>query len=345
MEHWILQEFDSLKIGDVRLDLRVKKILSTLSHSPQESIPVSCKGWGDTKAAYRCFSNKKVTADKILAPHKQATIKRVKDFNRVLILQDTTELDYSGQKEKQGVGPTKHGTERALLLHPQLVVSESGVCLGVYDDYQWSRSELKAKKYERKKLKNDLLHKKHVSEKESWRWVNGYRIATDLAKRCSGTHVISISDREGDLYDLYQEARNTEGIKADWLVRIKFINRATINNQGKRDFYALSEKMLSIKPHQIIEFTFHDPKAHMSRKVVQELKLARLILHPPTGRRGNLRCSPVEVTVLLAKEIDPPENVKPLTWWLMSSVPLNILKDPAQLISWYLKRWQIEIFF
>lgn len=132
MDRWILEEFASLNVGDIRLDHRIKTLLNTLSYSPHDSIPAACKSWAETKAAYRCFSSSKVTACKILAPHKKATISWAKLHQRVLMLQDTTELDYSGQKGKKGVGPTKHGTERALLLHPQLVVSESGICLGVW---------------------------------------------------------------------------------------------------------------------------------------------------------------------------------------------------------------------
>lgn len=44
-------------------------------------------------------------------------------------------------------------------------------------------------------------------------------------------------------------------------------------------------------------------------------------------------------------EINPPENVKPLTWWLMTSVSPDELTEPAQLIQWYLLRLQIEVFF
>ncbi|EEL2954556.1 IS4 family transposase [Salmonella enterica] len=73
--------------------------------------------------------------------------------------------------------------------------------------------------------------------------------------------------------------------------------------------------------------------------------MARLTLHPPTGRRGKLRCSPVTVTILLAKEINEPINAKPLTWWLMSSIPPEKLVEPAKLIQWYLLRWQIKVFF
>ena len=63
MENWVIQELKSLDIGDSRLDKRVKHILNSLSRSPEESIPVSCRTWSETKAAYSCFSNDKVSAN------------------------------------------------------------------------------------------------------------------------------------------------------------------------------------------------------------------------------------------------------------------------------------------
>ncbi|EEL2954555.1 hypothetical protein G9529_004678 [Salmonella enterica] len=108
MENWVIQELESLNVGDTRLERRVKHILSVLSRSPKESIPVSCRSWSETKAAYRCFSSDEVSADKIMAPHKDKIIERTRQVKWVLVLQDTTELNYSGQKQKQGVGPRRH---------------------------------------------------------------------------------------------------------------------------------------------------------------------------------------------------------------------------------------------
>jgi len=345
MENWILQEFESINLGDQRLNYRTKKILSQFSKEPLSTIPTACKGWKETKSAYRYFDNKQVSSDKILEPHKAATIKRVKQNGRVLVIQDTTTLDYSNQNFKQGIGPLRNEKERGLLLHPSLIVSESGICLGIYDDYQWFRNELLSKKFSKQKLNNERLHKRHIKDKESYRWILSYRRAVEIAKKCIDTHVISISDREGDVYDLYEEAAKTEGKKADWLVRIKITHRSIINNFGVRDAQLLNEKMVSISPQQIIEFNIPNRYGGTGRKIKQELRMAKIILHPPTGRRGEMRCSPVEVTVLLAKEINAPSDEKPVIWWLMTSIPIQNISEPKQLILWYLQRWQIEIFF
>ncbi|MGV4933341.1 IS4/Tn5 family transposase DNA-binding protein, partial [Shigella sp. SIG2] len=109
------------------------------------------------------------------------------------------------------------------------------------------------------------LHKKHVSEKETWRWVEGYNKATELARQCPDTHVLSISDREGDFYDLFERAEQTPGIKADWLVRMKFNNRATLNINGKRDHRLLHERIMEITPQQLVEFTIPDGRGQQAR--------------------------------------------------------------------------------
>ena len=102
--------------------------------------------------------------------------------------------------------------------------------------------------------------------------------------------------------------------------------------------------MNTLQPLETIEFEMPRRDNAPTRKVQQELRMAKLTLHPPTGRRGSLRCHPVTVTVLLAKEINTPAGEKPVVWWLMTSIPIAELQ-PSQLILWYLCRWQIEVFF
>lgn len=84
MENWVIQELESLDVGDTRLERRVKHVLSLLSRSPKESIPVSCRTWSETKAAYRCFSSDKVSADKIMAPHKKISSEGLSSLNEFL---------------------------------------------------------------------------------------------------------------------------------------------------------------------------------------------------------------------------------------------------------------------
>ncbi|SCY16734.1 Transposase DNA-binding, partial [Legionella israelensis DSM 19235] len=81
---WIDHEYGSVNIGDQRLNKRAKELLKRFSDKPTSSIPESCKGWSETKAAYRFFENNTVTAKKIIKPHRIATLKRIKEHPIIL---------------------------------------------------------------------------------------------------------------------------------------------------------------------------------------------------------------------------------------------------------------------
>lgn len=102
---WEKLEFHSLDFGHKKLDARFGSTVERLAAQPMASINQACRGWSDTKGAYRLFDNKKVTADKILQPHRDSTLERVREEKLVLAVQDTTYLNYDKYKAKIGLGP------------------------------------------------------------------------------------------------------------------------------------------------------------------------------------------------------------------------------------------------
>ncbi len=129
---WIENEYGSMNIGDERLNKRAKHLLKCFSDKPMESIPASCKGWSETKAAYRFFGNDLVTARKVIKPHRISTLNRIKAHPTVLLIQDTTTLNYSGQKERQDTGPIQQDNVRGIFLHPTLAITPNRECLGFF---------------------------------------------------------------------------------------------------------------------------------------------------------------------------------------------------------------------
>jgi len=74
---WAVEEMHGVDLGDKRLTKRLLKLLNILGNNSFSSTPSACGGWAETKAAYRFFDNAKVTADKIISPHKKATLERM----------------------------------------------------------------------------------------------------------------------------------------------------------------------------------------------------------------------------------------------------------------------------
>jgi len=207
---WATEELQGIDLGDVRLDQRCEKLLSTLSSQPKKSIPQACKGWAETLAAYRFFNNERVSPDKILLPHKKATLKRIQQEKVVLNVQDTTEINFSHRSPIEGMGKLSRDFEQGFHLHPTLAITPNKVCLGVVHAKSWVR-EVLGQKANR--------HQKKIEEKESFRWIESYHVSNEIAKQCPNTFIVNVADREGDIYELFLEKEKDEDNKAHWLVR------------------------------------------------------------------------------------------------------------------------------
>ena len=192
MQQWIEVEMSGLNLGDARRDDRACFLLDQFSQNPLGSLTATFNGWAETQAAYRFFDNSRVTPDQIMLPHRQATIDRACQFGVVLIQQDTTELDMNRSVEG-GFGKLNYDNRLGLLEHTSLAITPEGLTLGVTHSQVWARP-----------IENPHKGKRNadipIEEKESFRWLEGYRDASLVAQAAPDTLVVSIADRECDIY-------------------------------------------------------------------------------------------------------------------------------------------------
>lgn len=215
MKHWIKDELATANLGDKRLKERMELMLERMSNSPMASVKTAFKGWAEVMSAYRFFDNEKTSVNKILEPHQDATLQRIMNFKRVLLVQDTTELDYSRKKKLAGTGPLSTVERQGFFAHNHLVITPERLPLGVWSTEIYARDEAELGKNEKRK-------QKPIEEKESYRWLVGYKKACDLAELAPGVQVINCADREGDVYEIFEKwhKRTSKGQSAaDWLIR------------------------------------------------------------------------------------------------------------------------------
>ena len=338
---WIEEELGCVNMGDERLNKRAKTLLKRFSASPESSIPESCKGWQETKAAYRFFENDLVTAKKIIKPHRLATLNRIKAHPVILLLQDTTTLNYSGQKEREDLGPLQADNVRGLFLHPTLAVTPERECLGIVDYEQWSRKPLAHQSSQERRAERCS---KGIKEKESYRWVKGYKKASRLAQFMPETQFVYIADREGDIYDIYHET-NTAFAKssADWVIRATF-DRAILDETDPKKNNKLKAHVKASTAVGEVTFTTSSYGNRKKREVTQAVYAKEVTLRPPR-EKAKEGFTPVTLTTIIATEIAPPPGEKAVEWTLLTSLPVLNLEAALEVIQWYLCRWQIEIFF
>ena len=196
------------------------------------------------------------------------------------------------------------------------------------DGFIWARSDEGYGKSEERK-------QKAIEEKESVRWIDGYRRVCEVADTLPDTQCVYVADRESDIYELFAEG-DGQAHRADWLVRATHDRR--VLDEG-----CLSEALAQAPVLGEIEFAL--PASHKRRKkhVTQTLKATRVELQPPQRYRHSL--DSVEVTVVLAQETRPPKGEDPVTWILLTDLPVITVDQAIEKIGWYLCRWQIEIYF
>lgn len=314
--NWAKEELATIDLGDERLDKRAVLLLERLAQKPGASIPNACASWAETAGAYRFLRNEQVNAQEVLTSHADATRVRMAQHAVVLCLQDTTVLDFNGQA-MTGLGPLSFEAQRGLYVHPTYVVTPQREPLGIINSWNWAR-EFKDAQGQR------------AGMLESTRWVESYERIAESAAEMPGTRCVCVGDRESDIMALMLRAR-TLNHPADYLLRSQ-------HNRNLPGELKLWSSVQADTPLGRISFTIPSGRGRKARKVSQEIRAKRVEL--PDGKGAT-----VEVTCLIASEVDAPLGAKPIVWRLLTNRGATTLEEAVELINWYRARWEIEMFF
>lgn len=343
----ISEEFANAELGDARRRRRLCKVAAAMAKAPAASISAASGGWAETVAAYRLLRCPTVNPGALLAPHQQALADRCGQHGCVLVAQDTTEMNFTAMKEMGGLGPLNDDNRRGLFMHLSYALSEGGLPLGVLHCQSVVRDEESFRSSDQRK-------KRPIEEKESRRWLEGYEKAGELARSLPECEVISISDREGDIFEVFEAWHESgEGARAEWIIRANR-NRALLDvEEGKPS--KLFEAVAAASVVGRIQFEIGARKGtrkikgtttafhRKARTVHQQLRVMKLTPRPPY--RPDRKLAQVSFWAVLAEETDPPEGEEPVTWLLLTSKEVRTLADARRILNCYLRRWDIEVFF
>ena len=335
MCHGIREEFDTIGLGDRRLNVRAKKVLETLAADPQSMINAACQGWAETQAAYRFFDNDLVTLQAVLEPHRQASIKRIRRQDVVLIVQDTTELDFRSHPPR-GSGPLRTLETRGFYDHSHLALTPEGLPLGVVGAEIYARSEEEFGKSKERQYDP-------IETKETYRWLKGYRLAGEVQKQTPETQIVSVADCEGDLYEIYAEARD-ENIPVDYVFRAgKTRSLPELDADASGRTYRKIQQEICEAP-VVLQRELDLPKTpkREARTAQLEIRAKRMRLKAPHGKAA---LGEVEMNIVLVSEIDPPADGTEVKWLLITSLPIDTIAQVERVIQYYTGRWPIEPYF
>ncbi len=321
----------SIDLGDKRLNKRYVKIVEAFLKQPSQSIPGIFQNWHQTKAIYRFFDNPKVTYEKIIEHLYKQTISHIKNLDNeedILILQDTTHLNYDGHKNKEELFKTHPHVKKGLKIHPSIAVTSSRINLGL----------LQATMLTGRKDKNEEASwkKKYrpIEKKESYKWLKSFRMTQKIASENSEKTFFNIADRQGDIYDLFLEPAKNDTQNAYFIVRSSGDRNTTRDKEKVRE--AIKSGL------EVGEIGFEYKRGNKKRFVKQNIKVKKIELDSPT-RRPNL--DKVDIWVVQAQEKNPPKGEDAIQWLIVTNYPVESLEDAKKILHYYTIRWDIEIFF
>ena len=350
---WCEEELETSQFGDQRLKGRFQAILEAASAQPNNSLPQAMGARAELEAAYRFFDNEKVTPEKILQPHAQATVKRCKNQPVVLVAQDTSELDFTRPHQHiPGAGPLDGSSRAGAFLHSNQAFTEDGTPLGAIATKIWARKTPDSEQPAPTRAEKDKRRRAlPVEQKESLRWLEGFRHTRALAQACPETLCVNLCDSEGDFYELLAEPRETE--RFHWIVRA-CQERAALDENGQscgapRDLLqaraVLATFEVAVRGREPLVPCETRPRrtARSSRRALMEVRACPMTLKAPAGRACAV--GRVAVHAVMARETNPPPGEAPVEWILLTTLPVSTVDEAVRVIRYYTVRWMIEVFF
>jgi hypothetical protein len=347
---WAQDEVADVSLGDKRLRNRLERILSDLGQRPNLSIPAACGGRAEMEAAYRFFDNDKVTLEKVIQPHFLKTRERIAQHERVLLINDSTELDLTRPEQQiEGVGDLD-GSRRGVLLHLLHAYATDGTPLGSVAAEIVNRTD--GVSLATAVQKNTKRKHTAIEDKESYRWVKALRHANDVAVHVPGVSCVYVADSEADIYEIFVEPTSPTA-SMDWLIR-GCQDRAVLDAADKPDGClrakvmaspVLFEVTLQIRGRQAKTATETRSRrtTRVSRQAQVQVRAAQVMLRPPW--RFDRTLVPVAVNVVLVRESNPPAGEEPIEWMLFTTLPIDTPEQVQTVVTYYCIRWQIELLF
>ena len=328
---WAQQEFAHAQLPDPRLVQRLITVATDFAQHPTAPLPQACGSWAKTKAAYRFFDNDAVQPQAILQAHVQATLRRVRSEPIVLCVQDTTSLNYSTHPHTQGLGPISNNRDKTigLFLHSTLALTPTGQPLGLLHAQSWARSP---RHFGRSSHQRNRTPR---AQKESQKWMDSLSGCQALAGQCPHTTLVNLADREGDLYDLFQQALSPGTEPA-----VHLLVRAQHDRQVAHPQKYLWDYLAAQCVRARLKIKVPRKDGQPGRLATLAIRFAPVTLRPPCLKEQQ---PPLTLWAVEAREVRPPQGAAPICWRLLTTLPVETAEAAVERVRWYAQRWQIEL--
>ncbi|OYW70345.1 MAG: hypothetical protein B7Z37_31020 [Verrucomicrobia bacterium 12-59-8] len=315
----------------------------------------------EAKAFYRLLDADTLTETLLFEVHRQAVLRRAQHSGcRVLLaIQDTTSCNFDTHHSLEGLGAISSNQMRkdfkGLHVHSTLLTAaDEDAVFGLLGAKFYARKAL------RKKQTPGTRNRERIEDKESVRWLESLELARQARQSlqeamtpqgAQAPLILSVGDREADIYELMVEARQHRDQGLGLLVRCQ--HNRTLVDEGKDEQEQEQEQEQEAQMWSRLgqgkpagSFTLKLPRSQgqKAREVTLSVRFSRVTIAVPRHKAKYLKMdTPVEASIVELREEDAAKG-KGICWRLLSTLEVDTLESAVQQARWYAKRWQIEEF-
>ena len=328
-----VDHFLECDLGDKRRTDRLVRTADLFLKHPGGTLPDKLNRNADLMGYYRLANNKHVTHAKLIGSHAARTQRLIEQADGVvLILHDTTEIDFSGLESVEGLGQIGHGGCRGFLCHNSLAYDyDAGEVLGLAGQLIHVRRQVP--KNESPKAKREH------PQRESRLWKRGWKA---MGPPPEGKRRVNIADRGADMLE-FMEAVHLSGDL--YVVRSKSDRNIELDDgRGgviRTKLYDFARSLPSLGERTVAVST---NRGHAGRKARVRVSAAAVSIRPPHFARGEHSRDNLPAWVIHVREVEAPPGETPLEWFLLSNAPAADFDQAGVRVDWYACRPIVEEF-
>ncbi|MBI2890744.1 MAG: IS4 family transposase [Nitrospirae bacterium] len=327
---WAVMQFSDAHLGDVRRSKRLVRVAAALAARPTGTLPRAFPDAAGLKGGYRLLSGSEVTHEDIVEPPTRKTHQLCQQPGTYLLIEDTTQLDFTSRRATRGLGRIGDDRGRGLYVHTTLAVrvqdgqeplSPAVTLVGLFGQSCWARTDPPR---EDRQDKARRLRR----PRESQRWAKALKVA---GRPGAGVEWIYVADRESDIYEVFEVCR-AQGV--NFVVRASW-PRALESHEG-----SVRDAVAAAPVRGGFELTLRARPGQSARRACLDLRACEVEIRGPW--RPDRRCDPMGLNVVEVREAGAPPGVEPIHWVLLTSRPIETLDQVHRVVGFYSRRWWVE---
>jgi hypothetical protein len=329
---WAETNFAASDLGDKRRTRRLVETAAQLAHQPEGSLPEHFS-WNPLRAVYRLCNRPEVTHPAVTDTHFRLTRDQMEQADTpILIIHDTSELNFTSHYALKGTGPVGNGQGRGFLQHNSLAIeADTGKILGLAFQQVVTRTPIP-------QSETHTARQRRARESDLWeRGILGVGAAPDQA--CW----IDVADRGSDSFEVMKASL---GQGHQFLFRACKDRKIATGPTADGPSRLLKPWVRSLPSQAQGEVIIPGQGGRPERTARVQMAAAQAwFLVPKLVHGVHPDWVPMRVWVERIWESHRPADLEePLEWILLSSLPASGTQELAQHRDWYARRPLIEDF-